>query len=96
MPRDRGGPAGLKGPARAHQEEVHSRRNPLARGPNKLLAGGPENRRYVTDENLVTFTIDQPHRSHTSLRPLGEDGRLNTLGRLPDSLVEHQDKCELV
>ena len=26
-----------------------SRRNPLAMGPNKLLAGGPENRRYATD-----------------------------------------------
>ena len=39
-PRPRGGgPAGLKGPARGLPGRS-SRRNPLARGPNKLFAGG--------------------------------------------------------
>ena len=40
-PRPRGA-AGWRGPPGS------SRRNHLARGPNKLFAGGPENRRYAT------------------------------------------------
>ena len=36
-----GGAAGLKGPARARQEEVVAV-TPLPRDPNKLLAGGPK------------------------------------------------------
>mgnify|MGYP003531577293 CR=1 FL=1 len=47
-PATAGGPAGLKGPARGPPGRS-SRRNPLARGPNKLFAGGPENCRYATD-----------------------------------------------
>ena len=50
-PRPRGGPRGWRGPqgpARGPPGRS-SRRNPLARGPNKLFAGGPENRRYATD-----------------------------------------------
>ena len=50
-PRPRGGGGtGLKGLARARQGPPgrSSLRNLLARGPNKLLAGGPENRRYAT------------------------------------------------
>ena len=39
--RDRGGPAGLKGLARGPPGRS-SRRYPLARGPNKLFAGGPK------------------------------------------------------
>ena len=46
-PATAGGPAGLKGPARGPPGRS-SRRNPLTRGPNKLFAGGPENRRYAT------------------------------------------------
>ena len=46
-PATAGGPAVLKGPARGPPGRS-SRRNPLARGPNKLFAGGPENRRYAT------------------------------------------------
>ena len=46
-PRPRG-PAGLKGPTRGPPGRS-SRRKPLARGPNKLFAGGLENHRYVTD-----------------------------------------------
>ena len=46
-PRPRGGAAGLKRPARDPPGRS-SRRNPLARGPNKLCAGGPKNRRYAT------------------------------------------------
>ena len=46
-PATAGGPAGLKGPARG-PPGGSSRRNPLARGPNNLLRGGPENRRYAT------------------------------------------------
>ena len=40
-PATAGGPASLKGPARGPPERS-SRRNPLARGPNKLFAGGPK------------------------------------------------------
>ena len=46
-PRSRGGGRGAEGPARGPPGRS-SRRNPLARGPNKLFAGGPENRRYAT------------------------------------------------
>ena len=49
-PRPRGLPRGWRGPqgpARGPPGRS-SRRNPLARGPNKLFAGGPENRRYAT------------------------------------------------
>ena len=46
-PATAGGPEGLKGPARGPPGRS-SRSNPLARGPNKLFAGGPENRRYAT------------------------------------------------
>ena len=51
-----GGPAGLKGPARGPQGRS-SRLDPLARGPNKLFAGGPENRRYATDEMWTSTLI---------------------------------------
>ena len=40
-PRDRGWPARLKEPARGPSGKS-SRRNPLARGPYKLFAGGPK------------------------------------------------------
>ena len=43
-PRPRGGAEG----ARHRPPGKSSRHNPLARGPNKLLAGGGENRRYAT------------------------------------------------
>ena len=56
-PATAGGPAGLKGPARGPPGRS-SRRNPLARGPNKLVAGGPENRRYATAHAHI-FTEDQ-------------------------------------
>ena len=49
-PATAGGPAGLKGPARGPAGRS-SRRNLLARGPNKLFAGGPENRRYATADS---------------------------------------------
>ena len=52
-PRGGGGPAGLKGPARGPPGRS-SRRNPLARGPNKLFAGGPENRRYATANSRLS------------------------------------------
>ena len=45
-PRRRGA-RGAKG-ARQGPQGRSSRRNPLARGPNKLFAGGPKNRRYAT------------------------------------------------
>ena len=50
-PRPRGGPRGWRGPQGPTRGPPgkRSRRNPLARGPNKLFAGGPENRRYATD-----------------------------------------------
>ena len=46
-PATTGVPAGLKGPARGLPGRS-SRRNPLARGPNKFFASGPKNRRYAT------------------------------------------------
>ena len=49
-PRPREGPARLDGPARDPPGRS-SRRNPLAIGPNKLFADGPENRRYATGRN---------------------------------------------
>ena len=58
-PATAGGPAGLKGPARGPQGRS-SRLDPLARGPNKLFAGGPENRRYAT----VMGKLTNLHISH--------------------------------
>ena len=58
-PATAGGPAGLKGPARGPPGRS-SRRNPLARGPNKLFAGGPENRRYATASMTVVSTQIDP------------------------------------
>ena len=49
-PRPREGLARLEGPARDPPGRS-SRRNPLARGPNKLFVDGPENRRYATGRN---------------------------------------------
>ena len=46
-PRPRGGRGAEE--ARQGPPGRSSRRNPLARGPNKLLARGPENRRYATE-----------------------------------------------
>ena len=73
-PRPReGGPRGWRGPPGRS-----SRRNPLARGPNKLFAGGPENRRYATGPKLLdsdsNSTRDMRTRTWLGLRPgLGPD-----------------------
>ena len=55
-PATAGGPAVLKGPARGPPGRS-SRRNPLVMGPNKLFAGGPENRRYATASKLKMFEV---------------------------------------
>ena len=52
-PRSRGG-RGAEGLARGPPGRS-GRRNPLARGPNKLFAGGPENRRYATDSDSSVY-----------------------------------------